>query len=111
MLDGDVFAAVVALDTAEDAVILFVTDALIEVESEALRVLGTPDAVKPDEAVVEEPAGAALLVCQYAASRDCTSPTFRYASSPLKNATLAWITASEKLPLREVKSLSAKDLG
>ena len=107
-LDEALPAAVVALDVAAEEV-------LTEVVSDALRVLvaTVPDTEEPDEPVVtelsdpvvdepdapavaelddpdvDEPGEPALAVFQYAARRDCTAPTFRYASRLLKNATLA----------------------
>jgi hypothetical protein len=83
-------AAVVALDVAE--VLLTVPepgllDVLTEVEREALRVLEIDelDAEEPDEPPVvelgdpdvDEPGEPGVAVFQQAASRDCTSPTFR----------------------------------
>lgn len=130
-LDEALPATVVALEVAAE-------EALTEVVSDALRVLEAtvldaeeppdepavavpgdtdvdePDApavAEPENPDVDEPGEPALAVFQYAASRDCTAPTFRYASRLLKNATLAWIAASEKSPVLDVKSFLANDLG
>jgi hypothetical protein len=90
-------AAVVTLDVADVAldvaeVLLTVPepgllDVLTEVEREALRVLEIDelDAEEPDEPPVvelgdpdvDEPGEPGVAVFQQAASRDCTSPTFR----------------------------------
>ena len=128
-LDEALPATVVALEVAEEVP--------TEVESEALRVLEAtgPDAEELDEPAVavlsdpevdepdalavaelddpdvDEPGEPALAVFQYAASRDCTAPTLRYASRLLKNATLDWIAASVKSPVLAVKSFLAKDKG
>jgi hypothetical protein len=74
-------AAVVTLDVADVAL------DVAEVEREALRVLEIDelDAEEPDEPPVvelgdpdvDEPGEPGVAVFQQAASRDCTSPTFR----------------------------------
>ena len=96
-LDEALPATVVALDVAAE-------EALTEVVSDALRVLEAtvpdteeppdepavvvlddpgvdePDATpvaEPEYTDVDEPGEPALAVFQYAASRDCTAPTFR----------------------------------
>ena len=106
-LDEALIAAVVALDVAEDVLTEVVSDALRVLEATvpateepdepAVAVLGDPVVDEPDAPAVaelddpdvDEPGETALAVFQYAASRDCTAPTFRYASRLLKNATLA----------------------
>lgn len=129
-LDEALPATVVALDVAAEEVLtevartaLRVLEATVpdteEPDELAVAVLGNTDVNEPDAPAVAEPEDPdvdkreepALAVFQYAASRDCTAPTFRYASRLLKNATLAWIAASEKSPVREVNSFLANDLG
>lgn len=130
-LDEALPATVAALDVAAEEVLTeVVRDALRVLEATvpdteepdglAVAVLGNTDVDEPDapavaepeeDSDVDEPGEPAFAVFQYAASRDCTAPTFRYASRLLKNATLAWIAVSEKSPVREVNSFLANDFG
>ena len=95
-LDEALPATVVALDVAAEVLVEVVRDALRVLEATvpdtegsdelAVAELGNTDVDEPDAPAVEEPeedpdvdepGEPALAVFQYAASRDCTAPTFR----------------------------------